>query len=159
MTATTDRRERVFLSALVRSKVLPSPKKARTLAKLFGCLEDAVTEIERNEILQVIVDCITRPLSDSESDSIDEVAKRFNVFKDVDAQLASHRKHVASRVVHFRTKVMGWTQHQLAEKCGLPQSHISRIENCTLAPTRLTISKLANAFGVRMSDIDLSFND
>ena len=40
----------------------------------------------------------------------------------------------------------GWTQHDLAEKSGLPQSTIARVENG--ANTSMdTISKIANAFG------------
>lgn len=37
------------------------------------------------------------------------------------------------------------TQEQLAEKTGLPQSHISRIENAKHSPSRATLEKIATA--------------
>lgn len=46
------------------------------------------------------------------------------------------------------------TQEQLAEKSGLPQSHISRIENGEVSPTRFTLEKIAKALGKTIGDID-----
>lgn len=47
-----------------------------------------------------------------------------------------------------------WTQVQLAEKSGLPQSHISRIENGVHSPTRMTLEKLARALNVDIGQLD-----
>jgi len=39
------------------------------------------------------------------------------------------------------------TQRQLAEKTGISQQHISKIENGKITPTFITLMKLANALG------------
>lgn len=43
----------------------------------------------------------------------------------------------------------GWTQKELAQKAGLPQSTIARIENGSNTSMD-TISKIANAFGKKV---------
>jgi DNA-binding XRE family transcriptional regulator len=50
----------------------------------------------------------------------------------------------------------GLTQEQLAEKTGLPQSHISRIENAKHSPARATIEKIANALDKPVTFFDPS---
>lgn len=62
---------------------------------------------------------------------------------------------VATKVRELREK-KGWTQEILAEKSGLPQSHISRIEGGRLSPSRKTIEKLASALGVPIATLDPS---
>lgn len=51
---------------------------------------------------------------------------------------------VSKRIKDARAEA-GLTQEQLAEKTGLPQSHISRIENAKHSPARATIEKIAKA--------------
>ena len=46
------------------------------------------------------------------------------------------------------------SQQQLAEKTGLPQSHISRIENAQHSATHRTLQKIAKALGVKVFKID-----
>lgn len=62
---------------------------------------------------------------------------------------------VSTKVQDLREK-KGWTQEALAEKSGLPQSHISRIEGGKLSPSRKTIERLAKALGVTVSILDPS---
>jgi DNA-binding XRE family transcriptional regulator len=62
---------------------------------------------------------------------------------------------VAGRVQWLRRK-KGLTQTELAEKTGLPQSHISRIESGRLSPSRVTLEKLAAALDVPLSQLDPS---
>jgi DNA-binding XRE family transcriptional regulator len=50
----------------------------------------------------------------------------------------------------------GITQEQLAERSGLPQSHISRIENAKHSPSRATIEKIAKALAKPVSFFDFN---
>ncbi len=48
------------------------------------------------------------------------------------------------------------TQEQLAEKTGLPQSHISRIENAKHSPSRATLEKIAAALNKPLEFFDFN---
>ena len=67
--------------------------------------------------------------------------------------LANWVNHVSATIRSLRES-RGWTQTQLAEQAGLPQSHISRLENAAHSPTHLTLEKIARAFGVEVEEID-----
>jgi DNA-binding XRE family transcriptional regulator len=64
-------------------------------------------------------------------------------------------EHVGRKIKEMR-EAAKLTQMQLAEKAGLPQSHISRLENAEYSPTSLTIEKIAKALGVLASKFDPS---
>lgn len=64
-------------------------------------------------------------------------------------------RHVGKVLKGLREK-SGLTQHQLAEKSGLLQSHISRIERGEYSPTNKTLTKLAAALGVPIGALDPS---
>ena len=61
-----------------------------------------------------------------------------------------------SQLIRDYRKKAGLTQEQLAEKAGLPQSHISRIENGKHSPSNKTQQKIAEAYGVPVSEFDPS---
>lgn len=126
-------------------------QKTETIRKLLDVADKAVTEIEMKRVAEAITECMCRE-SYSELKSI-ETLLADNEGK---AGLQRHRSHVSSQVVKYRVE-KGWTQQQLAEKSGLPQSHISRIERCQLAPTQLTIGRLASAFGIKKEMLDPGF--
>ena len=65
----------------------------------------------------------------------------------------SWKEWIAKRVSTLRTE-RGWTQKDLADRAGLPQSHISRIECERLSPSRKTVEKLAVAFGIEVGELD-----
>ncbi|HEV3166322.1 MAG TPA: helix-turn-helix transcriptional regulator [Isosphaeraceae bacterium] len=67
--------------------------------------------------------------------------------------LKAWAEHVGKRVRELREGV-GWIQADLAKASGLPQSHISRIENAEHSPTNFTLQKIAKAFGVSVGEID-----
>lgn len=48
------------------------------------------------------------------------------------------------------------TQEQLAERTGLPQSHISRIENAKHSPSRATLEKIAAALNKPLEFFDFN---
>jgi DNA-binding XRE family transcriptional regulator len=62
---------------------------------------------------------------------------------------------VGNRIREHR-EAAGMTQVELAEKSGLPQSHISRLEGRKHSPSRATLEKIAKALGVVVSDLDPS---
>jgi DNA-binding XRE family transcriptional regulator len=63
--------------------------------------------------------------------------------------------YVGERIRSLRIRA-GLTQSQLAEKSGLPQSHISRLEIGKHSPSRATIEKIATALGLPVSEFDPS---
>lgn len=62
---------------------------------------------------------------------------------------------VSEKIKSLR-KEAGLTQEELAEKSGLPQSHISRLENREHSPTAKTLQKIADALGVEAKLLDPS---
>jgi DNA-binding XRE family transcriptional regulator len=62
--------------------------------------------------------------------------------------------HVGKRVRKLRKKA-SMSQSELADKAGLDQSHISRIENAEYSPTHMTLEKIADALGVPVDDFEV----
>lgn len=60
---------------------------------------------------------------------------------------------VSTRIREARTEA-GFTQEQLAARYGLPQSHISRIENAKHSPARGTLEKIAKVLSKPMTFFD-----
>lgn len=56
---------------------------------------------------------------------------------------------VRELIINTRTK-LGITQKQLAEKSGVSQSNISKIENGTYRPSITILKRIADAFGKRL---------
>lgn len=72
-----------------------------------------------------------------------------------DGGLANWTQFVSKRIRDARKKA-GLTQEELAEKAGLPQSHISRLEQQKHSPTAKTLEKIAKALGIPHSELDPS---
>lgn len=68
-------------------------------------------------------------------------------------KLLGWSKQIGERIKELREKVE-WTQEQLAEKSGLKQSHISRLETGQHSPSHKTIVALAKALDCDVSEID-----
>ncbi len=60
---------------------------------------------------------------------------------------------ISARIREHR-KLASLTQEDLAEKTGLPQSHISRIENGKHSPSHMTLEKIAAALSIPVSKLD-----
>ena len=65
-------------------------------------------------------------------------------------------KAFVSKTIREQRRVAGITQAELAEKSGLLQSHISRLENGQYSATRITLEKISNALGIPLSRLDPS---
>jgi DNA-binding XRE family transcriptional regulator len=61
-----------------------------------------------------------------------------------------------SETMRALRKRANMTHEQLAERSGLPQSHISRLENGQHSPSRATLERIAAALGVQVSTFDPS---
>jgi DNA-binding Xre family transcriptional regulator len=67
--------------------------------------------------------------------------------------LQAWAEHVGKTIRAFRES-QNLTQTELADRAGLPQSHISRLENAEHSATHLTLEKIAKALGVEIGKID-----
>jgi DNA-binding XRE family transcriptional regulator len=65
---------------------------------------------------------------------------------------------VSQRIREERRKA-GLTQEVLAERAGIPQSHVSRLENGQHSPTSMTLERIADALGVSVSRFDPGSDD
>lgn len=50
-------------------------------------------------------------------------------------------------------KDKGWSQKELADKAGITQNQVSRIETDKMQPRRSTIQALATSFGIKAQDL------
>lgn len=72
---------------------------------------------------------------------------------DADGHLQRWKDWVSQRIRAIRSE-KGLTQEQLAERSGLPQSHISRIETAKHSPSRATLERIAAALEVPAATFD-----
>ena len=75
------------------------------------------------------------------------------VADDNEASLGTWTGFVSDRVKKARLDA-ALTQEQLAEKAGIPQSHVSRIETGKHSPTQMTLQKIATALSLPLSHFD-----
>lgn len=70
-------------------------------------------------------------------------------------ELERWNEFIGARIRKLRGE-SGMTQEQLAEKTGIAQSYISRLEKAQHSPNALTLEKIAKAFGVPVTEFDLN---
>jgi ribosome-binding protein aMBF1 (putative translation factor) len=63
--------------------------------------------------------------------------------------------YVGSRIKQARESA-GLTQIELSQRAGLPQSHISRLENGQHSPSFVTLEKISKALDIPISQLDPS---
>lgn len=69
---------------------------------------------------------------------IEKTIPDYNINEDIRKTLINERTH------------SGYTQKQLAEKTGLSQANISRIENGQASPSIATLKKIADSIGKKL---------
>ena len=57
---------------------------------------------------------------------------------------------IISSIIERRNE-LGYSQRELAEICGLPQSSVARIESCTVKPKIETLLKIMRPLGLTLS--------
>lgn len=67
-------------------------------------------------------------------------------------------KDVLSVITKYR-EACGWTEYQLAERSGLPQSTISSWYRKNMMPTVPSLSKICDALGITLSQLFASEGD
>ena len=115
-----------------------------TLVKELAC---ATTDEDRFGICDTMVEIL-----DGKSSSIEPADLTSTQTPE---RLTKWNEWVSKRIRDARTQA-GLTQEQLAAETGLPQSHISRIENAKHSPARATIEKIAKALGKPLEFFDLA---
>ena len=61
-------------------------------------------------------------------------------------------KDILATITQYR-QARGWTEYQLAEKSGLPQSTISSWYRKNMIPTVPSLEKICNAYGITLSQL------
>ena len=79
--------------------------------------------------------------------------EKKKALKSIDPIRMNELEAVAQLVnaIHQRRVELGWTQKELADKVGLHQESIARIENAGTVPRLDTVFKLALAMGMKLS--------
>lgn len=57
---------------------------------------------------------------------------------------------IVSSIIERRNE-LGYSQRELAEICGLPQSSVARIESCSVKPNVETLLKIMRPLGLTLS--------
>lgn len=65
---------------------------------------------------------------------------------------AERRRALGAQVRRLRTD-LGWTQEQLAHETGFDRKSINRVEMGAYSPTLDRVAVLADALGIRVSDL------
>ena len=61
-------------------------------------------------------------------------------------------KDILATITAYREE-RGWTEYQLAERSGLPQSTISSWYRKNMVPTVVSLEKICTAFGITLSQL------
>ena len=61
-------------------------------------------------------------------------------------------KDILAAITEYR-QARGWTEYQLAERSGLPQSTISTWYRKNMTPTIASLEKICSAFGITLSQL------
>jgi DNA-binding XRE family transcriptional regulator len=129
----------------VKNRLLELTEEDRAdVAELFPLLEDDDDE-EREAAVVALLDIIWPSAATIERMNVGGAA----------GDLAGWLEYVSARIRDER-QAAKMSQDELAERSGIPQSHISRLENGKHSPTRLTLEKIAGALGVELKRLDPS---
>lgn len=102
---------------------------------------------ELGEIQQTIREILFPDMAGRLLDEVQPAEKNAN------EAIQKRRQEIAKRLKQWR-EARDLTQAQLAEKSGLPQSHISRLEAGQHSPSFKTVEKLAKALELTISELD-----
>ena len=140
------------LKALLKS--LPKDT-ASDLVELFQQYMEADDEDLKSEIAQTIEELLMPETMQVELREEFELSHEDEYIRN---KLTAYRLNVG-KVIKDRRTAMGMNQSELAEKAGISQSHICRLETGVHVPTSVTIERIAKALGTAPSQIDPGFSE
>ncbi len=150
MSVTTERKRFVQKGA-ERLISLPSDK-LEQLQQLRDYFGRARTQRERREIIDAVAELIWPP-----NDGTKAVNLELGIDKRARAKVDNYREQVGNAIRRRREK-LNMTQEELAKLAGIPQSHVSRLEQGRHAPTHITVKRLAKALKTRPAKLDPGFD-
>ncbi len=115
--------------------------------KLLNLLRKETDEDERQSIVSTIEEILSQKVYTS---------TLLDLEVEPEVEPGKFAKYCGEKIKKLRVAA-GWSQTELAEKSGIPQSYISRIESAQHAPTHKTLKKLASALGVDLGELDPTF--
>jgi DNA-binding XRE family transcriptional regulator len=153
----TGAEERRQVQAVVLAyRRLPKKKKARA-DELFDLLERSEDLEEQTEIAFAVAEILLPGLVGMTGCAGKVADLEEGVSDETKAKVDAYRMHVGASIRKRRGELQ-MTQAELAAKAGLPQSHISRLEDGQHAPTAKTIERLAKALDTLPSQLDILYN-
>jgi hypothetical protein len=136
-----------FLGQLIARLPLSAQGK-RDIWAFVADLSEAETEDDVAYILAAIKEVLQGPQGGVTKHAFEKSEKKSEGYQKWVAWISSR--------VRAERNAAGLTQDQLAEKSGLPQSHISRIENARHSPSHATLGKIAAALSKPLKVFDPS---
>jgi ribosome-binding protein aMBF1 (putative translation factor) len=134
--------------AVLADRIASLPKEDKDdLFELTKVVFSAETEEERESAMRAMGEIMEqRPLA------------LVKVEDNENEPLSGWLAFISGRIRDERVKAE-LTQAQLADKAGLTQSHVSRLENGEHSPSAVTIQKIAAALGIKPSQLDPSADE
>lgn len=123
-----------------------TPPDAEDVFQLFRCFLQADSEEDRSAAEEAIWELLSQDgvtVHELDLAATGDDCQDFTKWKDFIREKIRARRDQA-----------GLTQVQLAEKAGLPQSHLSRIESGKHSPSHATLTKIACALGIQVNELD-----
>ncbi len=102
---------------------------------------------ERDEIIEAMAEIIAGP------STVTSTPMTMLAELPLEGGLRKLAEHMGSKIRELRERAE-LTQAELADRAGLGQPHISRIEAGSMSPTHKTIKKIADALAVEVGEID-----
>lgn len=85
-------------------------------------------------------------------DDYKEHVKQIDTMAKEDMEEAEALSMIITEMIKQR-KTLGWSQRELAQICGMPQSSIARIEAQTTTPSISTLLRIFHKLGLRLTVI------
>jgi len=135
---------------------LPQTKKKR-VDELFDLLENSEDPNDQQEIALAVAEILVPNLVGMSGCAGTVADLEEGVTEETKQKVDNYRKHVGA-AIRKRRGELDMTQEELAARAGIPQSHISRLEDGKHAPTARTIERLAKALDTEPSKLDVLYD-